>query len=104
MRFWLFLFSQDSSDKGGREMPVITIQVLKGSLDKECINEMAKRVSEVVAEIECRPSPKENLLPFTYCIVEEVDSEHFIANGEPLTPEVLQAARTGKLHLTVEQA
>ena len=56
MRFWLFLFSQDSSDKGKR-MPVITIQVLKG-LDKECINEMAKRVSEVVAEIECRPSPR----------------------------------------------
>jgi hypothetical protein len=47
---------------------------------------MMKRVSEVVAEIECRPYPKKNMLPFVYCIVREVEWGNFASNGAPLTP------------------
>jgi len=40
-------------------MPFINIKVLKGTLSKEKKDEMIKRVSETVAEIEA--SPKQNL-------------------------------------------
>lgn len=50
-------------------MPFINIKVLKGTLSKEKKQEMIKRVSETVAEIEARPSPKEKLQPYTWCVV-----------------------------------
>ena len=34
---------------------------------------MISKVTEIVAEIEARPFPKEKLLPYTFCLVEEVD-------------------------------
>lgn len=55
---------------GGRKekMPVVMIDIIEGVFSKEQKDEMMRRVSEVVAEIECRPDPKENMLPFVYCI------------------------------------
>jgi len=44
-------------------MPFINIKVLKGALSKEKKEEMISRVTQVVAEIEARPHPKENLIP-----------------------------------------
>lgn len=49
-------------------MPVVMIDIIEGVFSKEQKDEMMRRVSEVVAEIECRPDPKENMLPFVYCI------------------------------------
>ena len=37
------------------------VKVLKGTLSKEKKDEMIKRVSETVAEIESSPNPKESL-------------------------------------------
>ncbi|MBM4330956.1 MAG: hypothetical protein FJ117_06965 [Deltaproteobacteria bacterium] len=42
-------------------MPFINIKVLKGTLSEEKKKEMISRVTEVVAEIEARPIPKEKL-------------------------------------------
>jgi 4-oxalocrotonate tautomerase family enzyme len=42
-------------------MPFINIKVLKGTLSKEKKQEMIKRVSETVAEIEASSNPKDNL-------------------------------------------
>jgi hypothetical protein len=44
------------------KMPFINIKVLKGTLSKEKKDEMIKRVSETVAEIEASPNPKDSLL------------------------------------------
>ncbi len=63
---------------------------------------MAKRVSEVVAEIECRPYPKENALPWTFCIIQEIEAENFNLNGMPATPEMLEAVKTGKVHMAMD--
>ena len=49
-------------------MPFINIKVLKGTLSKEKKDEMIKRVSETVAEIEASPAPKDNLLAYTWCV------------------------------------
>ena len=54
-------------------MPFINIKVLKGTLSKEKKDEMIKRVSETVAEIEASPAPNDNLLAYTWCILEEVE-------------------------------
>ena len=54
-------------------MPFINIKVLKGTLSNEKEDEMIKRVSETVAEIEASPSPKDSLLGYTWCVLEEVD-------------------------------
>jgi len=51
--------------KGGIPMPFINIKVLKGALSKEKKQEMIKRVSETVVEIEASPNPKDNLVPYT---------------------------------------
>jgi 4-oxalocrotonate tautomerase len=84
-------------------MPVVTIDVIKGVFSKEQKEEMMQRVSEVIAEIECRPDPKENMLPFVYCIIREAEWGNFGTNGAPLTPEMLHAVKKGIIHLTMEQ-
>ncbi|MDD1765356.1 MAG: tautomerase family protein [Methanomassiliicoccales archaeon] len=84
-------------------MPVVTIDVIKGVFSKEQKDEMMKRVSEVVAEIECRSDPKENMLPFVYCIIREVEWGNFGTNGAALTPEMLHAVKKGIVHLAIEQ-
>ena len=77
-------------------MPFINIKVLKGTLSKEKKAEMIKRVSETVAEIEASPNPKDNLVPHTWCVIEEVDFENWGIGGNQITAEILQAVISGK--------
>jgi 4-oxalocrotonate tautomerase len=77
-------------------MPFINIKVLKGTLSDEKKSEMIKRVSETVAEIEASPSPKDSLLGYTWCVLEEVDFGHWGVGGNAVTPENLQAIIEGK--------
>ena len=77
-------------------MPFINIKVLKGTLSKEKKAEMVKRVSEAVAEIESRPSPKDNLLAYTWCVLEEVEFDHWGVGGNAITPEILKALIEGQ--------
>jgi len=84
-------------------VPVVTIDTIKGTISKEAKLEMIKRVSEVVAEIEARPNPKENMLPFVYCIVREIDWGDFANNGVPITPELLGAVKNGIVHIAMKQ-
>ena len=76
-------------------MPFINIRVLKGTLSNEKKGEMIKRVSETVAEIEASPSPKDNLVAYTWCVIEEVDFENWGIGGNQITPEVLKAVIAG---------
>jgi 4-oxalocrotonate tautomerase family enzyme len=76
-------------------MPFINIRVLKGTLSNEKKGEMIKRVSETVAEIEASPSPKDNLVAYTWCVIEEVDFENWGIGGNQVTPEVLKAVIAG---------
>ncbi len=76
-------------------MPFINIKVLKGTLSKEKRQEMIKRVSETVAEIEASPNPKDNLVPHTWCVIEEVDFENWGIGGNAVTPEMLKAILEG---------
>lgn len=77
-------------------MPFINIKVLKGALSEEKKREMIARVSEVVAEIEARPYPKERLLPGTWCLIDEVEFSHFGVGGKTPTPEMFKAILEGK--------
>jgi len=77
-------------------MPFINIKVLKGTLSKEKKDEMIKRVSETVAEIESSPAPKDNLLAYTWCVLEEVEFDHWGIGGNAVTPEILQAVIEGQ--------
>lgn len=77
-------------------MPFINIKVLKGTLSEEKKKEMISRVTETVAEIEARPFPKEKLLPYSWCIIEEVDMQNWGIGGKPVTPEMLKALMAGK--------
>ena len=77
-------------------MPFINIKVLKGTLSKEKKDEMIKRVSETVAEIEASPSPKDGIFGYTWCVLEEVDFGHWGVGGNAVTPEILQAIIEGK--------
>lgn len=77
-------------------MPFINIKVLKGTLSNEKKSEIIRRVTEVVAEVEARPHPRENLQPYTWCVIEEVDMASWGIGGAPVTPEMLQAVLTGK--------
>jgi 4-oxalocrotonate tautomerase family enzyme len=77
-------------------MPFINIKVLKGTLSKEKKAEMIKRVSEIVSEIESSPAPKDNLLAYTLCLLEEVDFDHWGIGGNAVTPEILKAVIEGK--------
>jgi len=56
---------------------------------------MIKRVSETVAEIEASPSPKDNLVAYTWCVIEEVDFENWGIGGNQVAPEVLKAVIAG---------
>ncbi len=76
-------------------MPLINIKVLKGTLSKEKKQEMIKRVSETVAEIEASPNPKDNLVPHTWCVIEEVDFEGWGIGGNAVTPEMLKGILEG---------
>ena len=76
-------------------MPFINIKVLKGTLSKEKKQEMIKRVSETVAEIEASPNPKDNLVPYTWCVIEEVDFEGWGIGGNAVTPEMLKGILEG---------
>ena len=76
-------------------MPFINIKVLKGTLSKEKKDEMIKRVSETVAEIEASPNPKDNLVPYTWC-VEEVEFGNWGIGGNAVTMEMLTAILEGK--------
>ncbi len=77
-------------------MPFINIKIMKGTLSDDLKEEMIARVSEVVAEIEARPHPKENLLPYTWCVIDEVELKHWGVGGQPATPEMLKATVEGK--------
>ncbi len=76
-------------------MPLINIKVLKGTLSNDKKNEMISRVTEIVAEIEARPIPKEKLQPHTWCLIEEVDFGSWGIGGIPVTPEMLKAVLEG---------
>ncbi len=71
-------------------MPLIQIKVIKGGLPEDKRIEMIKRVSEVVAEIEARPYPKEKVLPLVWCIIEEVPAERWGVAGQPVNLEALK--------------
>jgi len=77
-------------------MPFINIKVLKDTLSDEKKSEMIKRVSETVAEIEASPNPKDSILGFTWCVIEEVDFGNWGIGGDAVTPEALQAVIEGK--------
>ena len=77
-------------------MPYITIRVFRGALSEEKKREMMSRVSETVAEIEARPNPKENLLSYVWCVIEEVNFGDWGLGGNPVTPETLKALLEGK--------
>jgi len=76
-------------------MPLINIKVMKGSLSEEKKQEMILKVTEIVAEIEARPQPKEKLQPHTWCIIEEVDFGNWGFGGMAITKEMFEAALKG---------
>jgi 4-oxalocrotonate tautomerase len=77
-------------------MPFINIKVLKGALTNQQKADMIKRVSETVAEIEASPHPKDNLVPYTWCVIDEVEFENWGIGGNAVTPEMLQAVISGE--------
>ena len=77
-------------------MPLINIKILKGTMSKEKKNEIIRRVSETVAEIEASPIPKDNLLAYTWCLLEEVEFDHWGIGGNAITPEILKAVIEGQ--------
>ena len=76
-------------------MPFINIKVLKGTLSEEKKKEMISRVSEIVAEIEARPNPKEKLQPHTWCVIDEVDFGNWGIGGNTVTLEMLKGILEG---------
>lgn len=76
-------------------MPLINIKVMKGSLSEEKKREMILKVTEIVAEIEARPQPKEKLQPHTWCVIEEVDFGNWGIGGMAITEEMFKAALKG---------
>jgi 4-oxalocrotonate tautomerase family enzyme len=76
-------------------MPFINIKVLKGALSKEQKQEMIAMVSEVVAEIEARPYPKEKVIPHVTVIIDDVEFENWGGGGVQVTPEMLKAILEG---------
>jgi 4-oxalocrotonate tautomerase len=77
-------------------MPFVNIKVLKGVLSAEAKAEMIRRVTEVVAEIEARPYPKEKLMPYASVIVDEVEFSNWATGGQAATPEMLKALLESK--------
>ena len=41
------------------------------------------------------PNPKDNLVPYTWCVIEEVDFENWGIGGNAVTPEMLKAILGG---------
>ena len=72
-------------------MPFIQINVFEGALDDEKKQEMISRVTDVVAEIEARPHPKEKLVPHTWCVIHEIPSANWGIGGHPSSLELLKA-------------
>jgi 4-oxalocrotonate tautomerase len=72
-------------------MPYVNIKVLKGAINAEQKADMIRRVSEVIAEIEASPHPKEKIVPHVTVIIDEVDFENWGAGGVQVTPEMLKA-------------
>jgi len=72
-------------------MPLIQIKIFEGILTEEKKNEMISRVSEVVAEIEASPHPKEKLLPHTWCVIDEIPAKNWGIGGQPSSLEMLKA-------------
>ena len=72
-------------------MPFIQIKVFEGALSEEKKTEMISRVTNVVAEIEAKPHPKEKLLPHTWCVIEEVPAANWGIGGQPSSLELLKA-------------
>jgi len=58
--------------------------------------EMISCVTETVAEIEACPAPRENLVPRTSCVIEEIDFEDWGIGGNAVTPDMLKAVLEGK--------
>ncbi|MGA2228435.1 MAG: tautomerase family protein [Syntrophobacteraceae bacterium] len=76
-------------------MPLIQIKVLEGTLTEEAKKEMISKVSNIVAEIEARPHAKEKLLPYTWCVLEEVPPAKWAIGGQTLSLETLKALLSG---------
>jgi len=76
------------------EMPYVIIRTLKKFATPEFKAELIARVSEAVADVEVEflGADKEKLLPYIWCIVEEVDSENWGVGGVAVTPEMLKEA------------
>jgi len=72
-------------------VPLIQIKIFEDVLTEEKKQEMIARVTDVVAEIEARPHPKEKLLPHTWCIIEEVPAPSWGIGGQPMNLELLKA-------------
>jgi len=72
-------------------MPLIQIKIFEGVLSEDKKKEMISRVSEVVAEIEASPHPKEKLLPHTWCVIDEVPAKNWGIGGQPSSLELLRA-------------
>jgi len=76
-------------------MPFINIKVLNGALSKEKKEEMISRVTQLVAEIEARPTPKKTSSP--YMVPHRGGRFGRMGRcGKPVTREMLKAALTGK--------
>jgi len=75
-------------------MPYVTIRTLKKFASPEFKAELIARVSEAVADVEVEflGADKEKLLPYIWCIVEEIESENWGVGGVPVTPEMLKEA------------
>ncbi len=76
-------------------MPFIQIKVFEGALTEEKKTEMISRVTEVVAEIEARPHPKEKIQPYTWCVIEEIPAANWGIGGVPSSLELLKALLEG---------
>jgi len=72
-------------------MPFIQIKVFEGVLSEEKKKEMISRVTEVVAEIEASPHPKEKLMPHTWCVIHEIPAQNWGIGGQPSSLEMLKA-------------
>ena len=63
-------------------MPFINTRVLKDSSSNEKKAEIIKEVSETDAGTEVGPNPKDGLVPYTWCVIEEVEFENWGIGGK----------------------
>jgi 4-oxalocrotonate tautomerase len=69
-------------------MPAVNVKVIKGVFDAEEKQEMARRVTETLIEIE-----GEALRPYTLVTIEEVESGDWCVGGQIFTTADVKAAR-----------